>query len=311
MSLGNVLIAAPVHPVLTEGLRRLGYALVSAPDISQEQARSLIADCVGVITSTRIRLDAELMDLAPGLRWIGRMGSGMEVIDVKHAVKRGIACFSSPEGNANAVAEHALGMLLAHNKRIAHSWDEVRRGLWLRDENRGSELEGKTIGIIGFGHTGSALARKLQGMDMEILAYDIKPDVPMPAYVKRCDSLQPIFEHACFLSFHVPIGPGTYHYFNDGFITQMRQQFVLINTSRGTVVDVQALWRGLQSGKVKGACLDVWEQEPMSRMDAASRGLLEQMLALPQVLVTPHIAGYSQESLYKMSRSLLEKVTNK
>lgn len=305
---GNVLIAAPVHPVLTQGLEAAGYSLIHAVDITQDTASGLIKDCTGVVTSTRLQLDRSLIDMAPSLRWIGRMGSGLEVMDVAYATSKGIACLSSPEGNMNAVAEHALGLLLGITKRIDHSAEEVKQGLWLREENRGTELEGKTIGIIGFGHTGKALARKLQGFDMKILAYDIAAIPDVPPYVTMCSSVEQLQDAANILSFHVQIGPDTHHYLNKAFLARMRQPFILLNTSRGAVIDTAVLLEGLETGKITGAGLDVWEQEPLNKMDEEMRALLEKCLEHPAVIVTPHIAGYSHEALEKMSHVLKIKI---
>lgn len=304
----RVLIAAPVHPLLPEALAAAGYTSVAAPDINQQTAPALIHECVGVITSTRLQLDKDLIDAAPNLRWIGRMGSGMEVMDVEYATSKGIACLSSPEGNMNAVAEHALGLLLGITKRIAHSAAEVKQGLWLRDENRGTELEGKTLGIIGFGHTGRAFARKLQGMDMRILVYDKLPISDAPDYVTVCPDLKMIWAETKILSFHVQIAPDTHHYLDKTFLMRMQQPFILLNTSRGAVVDTAALKEGLESGKIVGAGLDVWEEEPLNKMSDASRATLENILQHPGVIVTPHIAGYSEEALKKMSQVLITKI---
>ncbi len=305
---GKVLIAAPVHVVLTDALEGAGYTLERASDIKQADAAALIQDCVGIITSTKLMLDRALIDAAPGLRWIGRMGSGMEVVDVAYAASKGIACLSSPEGNCNAVAEHALGLLLGITKRIAHSAGEVKRGLWLREENRGMELEGKTIGLIGFGHTGRAFARKLSTMDMRILAYDKAPLTNTPGYVSPCENLEPILAEAEILSFHVQIAPDTHHYLNRDFVARMNRPFILLNTSRGSVVDAAALMEGMRSGKITGAGIDVWEEEPLSRMSAAKRALLEEVMRHPTAIVTPHIAGYTREALYKMSEVLRDKI---
>ena len=305
---GKVLLAAPVHSVLTDGLEAAGYELLYASGIRQADAPALLRPCVGVITSTRLQLDAALIDAAPDLRWIGRMGSGMEVIDVPYATAKGIACIGSPEGNSNAVAEHALGLLLGITKRIAHSAEEVKSGQWLREENRGTELEGRTIGLIGFGHTGRAFARKLQSMDMQILAYDKQPITDAPPYVKPCASLERIWDEAGILSFHVPMAADTFHYFNEAFAGRMRHPAILLNTSRGNVVDATILPGLLESGKLLGAGLDVWEDEPPERMDPKQRALMIQVAALPQVIVTPHIAGYTFEALFKMSAILLQRI---
>jgi D-3-phosphoglycerate dehydrogenase / 2-oxoglutarate reductase len=307
---GKVLIAAPVHEVLTEGLAEAGYECVFAEKITQPAAYELIKDCTGVITSTRLQLDKDLIDAAPGLKWIGRMGSGMEVIDVAYATAKGIACYSSPEGNSNAVGEHALGMLLSLIRHISKSQQEIKQGLWLREENRGTELEGKTVGIIGFGHTGSAFAKKLQGFDMRIMAYDKYTPENIPSHIIKCESLAEIYEHADIVSFHVPLQKDTIHYFDEAFISHMMKPFILINTSRGVVVAPDALWNGLDTGKITGACRDVWEEEPLEKMSGDTLSLFHRISVLPQVIVTPHIAGYSYEALYKMSHILLYKIIN-
>ncbi len=308
---GKVLIAAPVHPVLTEGLLAAGYTLLVKEKITQPEAMELVKDCTGIITSTRLRVDRDLIDAAPQLSWIGRMGSGMEVINVAYATAKGIHCAGSPEGNCNAVAEHAMGLLLGLTKRIHWSANEVAEGKWLREENRGIELEGKTIGIIGFGHTGRAFAKKLQGFDMRILAFDTKVTGNVPEYVEYCVDLELIYKEAQIISFHVPIGPDTWHYLDEKFLSAMYQRFIVLNTSRGEVVDTKVLKKGLGSGKISAAGLDVWPEEPLDKMSDDERGRLNALKGLPNVIITPHIAGYSLEALYKMSRVLLEKlITN-
>ena len=308
MNSGKVLIAAPVHEVLTKGLQSEGYEMVHEEKITQERAFELIGDCVGVITSTRLQLDKALLEAAPQLKWIGRMGSGMEVIDVEYATLKGVACYSSPEGNSNAVAEHAMGMLLSLNKRIAWSYQEVKGGKWLRDANRGVELEGKTIGIIGFGHTGRAFAKKLAGFDVKVMAYDKYNREGFPEHILNCGDLSPIFEQADIVSFHVPLRDETHHYFNRSFLTQMHKAFVLINSSRGNIVDTLVMYEGLKTGKLAGVCLDVVEEEPLENMSNEVRSILNEIMQKPEVLVTPHIAGYSHEALFKMSSILLRKI---
>ncbi len=307
---GNVLIAAPVHKVLTDGLAAMGHTCVHHENITQGAAFELIKDCVGVITSTRLQLDKELLDAAPLLQWIGRMGSGMEVVDLEYAAAKGVRCFSSPEGNRNAVGEHALGMLLSLVHRISWSNAEMKDGTWRRDENRGIELEGRTVGIIGCGHTGQAFARKLQGFDVRILAYDKYNCDGIPGFIEPCKALDTIYNDADIISFHVPLQQDTIHYFNSTFVQAMRKRFILINTSRGQVVDTIALNNGIASGKITGACLDVFEQEPVGKMQGAAGEAFKHLLHLPNVVMTPHIAGYTFDALYKMSRVLLDKLSS-
>ncbi|MEO6831582.1 MAG: NAD(P)-dependent oxidoreductase [Chitinophagaceae bacterium] len=305
---GKVLLAAPVHAVLEDGLKEAGFELIELPEINQAIAMEHVGECVGIVTSTRIQVDQKMMDAAPHLAWVARMGSGMEVIDLDYAKSKGIVCISSPEGNANAVAEHALGLLLNITKHISNAAEEVIHGLWLREENRGIELEGRTIGIIGFGHTGRAFAKVLSGMDVKILAYDTHPIPPFPDKVEICDSLERIWNEAEIVSFHVPISAETFHYFDADFLGKMKQPFILLNTSRGTVVDTHILLGALESGKVLGLGLDVWEEEPLSKMSPEIHGLLKKIAGNPGVIITPHIAGYTFEALYKMSKVLLMKV---
>lgn len=308
MTKGKVLIAAPIHDVLAQGLVAAGYSLVRKEQISQAEAKSLIKDCVGVVTSTRLQLDADLIDAAPQLTFIARMGSGMEVIDVPYAVAKGIRCIGSPDGNANAVAEHALGMLLAYNKRIMPSNQDLKQGLWLREEHRGEELEAKTIGIIGYGHTGKALARLLSGFGMRILVYD-KYIQPAPqSHIEVCASLEQMQQEVDILSLHVPYAPDTFHMIDASFLSKMAKPVLLINTSRGTVIDNECLLPLLQTGRLRGLLLDVWEEEPFEKMSIKNKQIFNELVTLPNVLLTPHIAGYSFEALYKMSARLLERI---
>lgn len=306
----KALIAAPVHSVLVETLEQQGFQCHVQEKISREEAIEILRDCDGLVTSTRLLIDKEIIDAAPKLQFIGRMGSGMEIIDVQYANSKGIACYSSPEGNRNAVAEHALGMLLALNKKIIKSNIEVKAGIWKREENRGIELEGKTIGIIGFGNTGSAFAKILSGFDVNTLVYDKYNTENTPSYVNRCDALDEIFEKSDIISFHVPLTDETYEYVNEELIKSMKKPFVLLNTSRGKVVKTAAVLEGLKSGKISGVCLDVWEEEPISKMSETAKNNLQIMAEMPQAIITSHIAGYSVEALYKMSKILVDRIVN-
>ena len=302
------MIACKTHPSLIAGLNEAGYNCMPVENINRVLALNLVVDCVGIITSTKLNIDRELIDAAPMLQWVGRMGSGMEIVDVPYANQKGVVCYSSPEGNCNAVGEHALGMLLSLTRNIARGQDEMQSAIWKREENRGTELEGKTIGIIGFGHTGRAFAKKLSGFDANILAYDKFCPVQTSNMVKSCTDLQMIYEQADIVSFHVPLQADTFHYFNDSFYKSMQKPFILINTSRGQVVNTTTLLTGLKEGKIKGACLDVFEKEPPFIVANEWRSQIDELVALPQVIVTPHIAGYTFEAEYKMGKVLLEKI---
>ncbi|MBS1782125.1 MAG: hydroxyacid dehydrogenase [Bacteroidetes bacterium] len=303
-----VWIAAPIHDLLRKGLESKGYTLIDDQNFERKSAIKTLNFCEGVITSTRLKMDREMIDAAPLLKWIGRMGSGMELIDVPYAESKGILVTSSPEGNSNAVAEHALGMLLNMIRRIGWSCNEVRAGQWLREENRGIELEGKTIGIIGFGNTGSAFAKKLSGFDASLLVYDKYRQEGFPSYVSVCQSLDPIWENADIISFHVPLQNDTHHYCNEAFIAKAKKSFILINTSRGEVAETKSIAAGLKNGKLRGVCLDVLEGEPLSALHPTDALLVAEMLTYSNAIITPHIAGYTHEAVEKMSQILLKKI---
>jgi D-3-phosphoglycerate dehydrogenase len=304
----KVLVVAPVHDILLQQLETLGYQYDLKEDISRAEALDIISAYEGVVTSTRLQIDREFIDKATALQWVGRMGSGMEVIDLPYARQKGIQCFSSPEGNANAVAEQALGMLLALQHKIFSAHLEMQQGIWLREENRGLELEGLTAGIIGYGNNGSAFARKLKAMDMTVLAYDKYKSDFAAAGIEECHSLERIYAEADVLSFHLPLTDETRHYFDDTFLSKMQKPFVLLNLSRGNIVAQSSLYRGLKSGRIKGAALDVWEKEPVGNMEGSQREEYKELITMTNFIGTPHIAGYTVQALYKMSAVLAEKI---
>jgi D-3-phosphoglycerate dehydrogenase len=248
-----------------------------------------------------------MIDKAQKLQWIGRLGSGMELIDVTYASEKNIQCVSSPEGNRNAVAEHALGMLLNTANYISRSQEEVRKGLWRREENRGTEISGKVIGIVGFGNTGSSFAKLLSSFDVSILAYDKYLYGFGNAAVKEA-SLEQLCRYAEVISFHVPLTALTKHMANDEFFTSLKQRPYIINTSRGGVIETGSLIRAIRQDLVRGAALDVLENEKIGSLNREEQANLDFLSAQDNVLITPHIAGYSHEAYYKMSRILLQKL---
>ncbi len=306
-----VLITDNTHPVLAEKLEAAGHECRIWTDCTYQ---SLLAEVHGydaLVVRSKIEIDRNFIDHASHLKCIGRVGAGMETIDVDYAESVGIRCLNSPEGNRDAVGEHAVGLLLALVDKIAAADAEVRQGKWRREANRGLEIKGRTVGIIGFGNMGGAFAQRLQGFDCKIVAYDkYKPAGYAPSYVEEVP-LEELQRRADILSLHVPLTDETHYMVDEAFVERMHKPFYLVNTSRGAVVKTAALASAIEQGKVLGAALDVVEYEDMSKdgldldvLPADFRYLLES----PRTVLTPHVAGWTVESKYKLAAVLADKI---
>jgi D-3-phosphoglycerate dehydrogenase len=306
----RVLLLDTNHPILEEKLVEAGFVCDYFLDLTLDRLREIIHEYSGIIVRSRFRLDKDLLSRAENLSFIGRVGAGMEGIDIEFADEAGIKCFNAPEGNRNAVGEHAMGMLLALMNKMIKADEEVREGIWKREENRGIELEGKTIGIIGYGNTGGAFAKKLSGFDCNVLAYDKYKTDFSDAFVEEVN-LEEIFNQADVLSLHVPLSDETRYLVDEEYLHRFAKNIWLINTSRGQVVNTAELVSVINSGKVLGAALDVLEYESLSFESLSDDELPRPWRALAasnKVILTPHIAGWTIESKLKLAEVIVGKV---
>ncbi len=305
----KVLIADRTHEVLPQRLREAGIEVSVEPDHDYESLVQASQGFEGLVVRSKVNIDSAFIDRVPSLRCIGRVGAGMETIDVNYAEAHGVRCLNSPEGNRDAVGEHAVGLLLALLNNIARADAEVRRGLWQREANRGYELGPLTVGIIGYGNMGQAFAKRLSGFGCRVIYYDKYLDNLEKLVDLERVSLETLQREADVVSFHVPLTEETHHYLDAAFIEVMAKPFYLLNTSRGAVVDTGALVAGLESGKVRGAALDVLEYE---NMQADGLGdvpeCVHYLQRSPRTVLTPHVAGWTVESKYKLAAVLADKM---
>ena len=303
----KILLLDKNHPLITEQLSEKGFVLEEDFSSSYEQVLEKIHLYEGVIIRSRIPLDAHFLEKAKNLKFIARVGAGMENIDIAKAQKLGIKLINSPEGNKDAVAEHVIGTLLVLMNRLFISSNEVKKGIWLREENRGEEILGKTFGIIGYGNMGKAVAKRLSGFGCKTIFYDIKPNLS-DEYATQV-SLQELQENADILSLHTPLTEDTLYMIDEEFISKMKKNFYFINTARGKNLKTSALVNALKSGKIKGACLDVLEYEKTSFENLEMKNEdLEYLLNSEKAIITPHIAGWTHESKIKLAQVIVNKI---
>ncbi len=309
----KILFIDACHPLLLESLIADGHQCIEGSNFSFEEICNWISEINGIVIRSRIQLDKKILERCKNLLFIARAGAGMEGIDVEFAKSKNIICLNSPEGNKDAVGEHATGMLLSLMNNLNRADKQVRAGQWLREENRGHELQGKTVGLIGFGNMGSSFADKLQGFDCKILAYDKYKNSFGNKYVVK-STMKLIFESVDVLSIHVPLTNETEFFIDDNFINMFKKKFYFINTSRGKCVKTADLVNNIKSGKIIGACLDVIEYEDLSFEKISGQGSFisnpswQFLIASDKVILSPHIAGWTFESHEKIARVLLEKI---
>ena len=295
------------HPLISEQLTAKGFNVVEDHHSSYDEVLSKIQDYEGIIIRSRIPLDEQFLRKASHLKFIARVGAGMENIDIEVADELGIALINSPEGNRDSVAEHVVGMLLLLMHRLIISSLEVKNGVWLREENRGDELLGKTFGIIGYGNMGKATAKRLSGFGCDVIFYDILPNLSDEFGTQV--SLEEFQNRAEVISLHLPISDETYHMIDADFISKMKNPFYLVNTARGKNIKTKDLVEALKSGKVKAAALDVLEYEKASFENLTeSNEELDYLLHSDKVIVTPHIGGWTVQSKEKLAQFIIDKI---
>lgn len=310
MKKGKLLFIDSAHPDLKKSLEIDGYQCDYYPEFGYDDYKRIIKDYKGLIVRSKIKIDKPILDNATSLIFIARVGAGMENIDFDYAKLKGIVCLNAPEGNRDAVAEQAIGMLLSLFNNLNRADQEVRKGIWQREENRGIELGGKTVGIIGYGNTGSAFARKLSGFGVDVIAYDKYKKDYSDEFVKETN-MNEIFQRTDILSLHIPLSDETSYMVDANFLDQFDKRIYLINTSRGKVIKTTDLIHQLESGKVKGACLDVLEYEGFTFEELKSEKLPEaftSLIKMDNVILSPHVAGWTNESNYKMADVILQKI---
>jgi D-3-phosphoglycerate dehydrogenase len=305
----KILLLDTNHPRIKTGLESIGFTCIEDYTSSKEEIEEKIKDFDGIVIRSRFKIDKNFMDKATKLKFIARVGAGLESINEDYAAKKNIHLISAPEGNRNAVGEHALGMILALFNKLKKADLEIRKGKWLREDNRGIELEGKTVGIIGYGNMGKSFAKKLCGFDCEVICYDIKENVG-DKYARQV-SLQELFEKTDVLSLHTPQTELTQKMIDKNFISKFKKPFYLINTARGSAVVTEDLVESLKTGKIPGACLDVLEYEKDSFENFFSDDNLpkafQYLIRSDQVLLSPHVAGWTVESKFKLADTVVKK----
>lgn len=305
----KVLIIDDVHALLINGLQKLNYNVTYLPAITRQDILQIIAPIHVLVVRTKTNIDAEILNAANNLKVIARAGSGLDNIDLKIAEQKGIYCFNAGQANADAVGEHALGMLLTLMRNLNKADYEVRNKIWDREGNRGFELNGKTVGIIGFGNTGKAFAKKLAGFDVNILAYD--------KYLKNYSNqnaneatLAQIFDESDILSLHIPLTAETQNWIDNSFITKFKKNIYLINVCRGGVLNMPQTIDNIDSGKILGACFDVLENEKLLNLSNPQQKDFDYLINKQNVVLSPHIAGWTFESYEKIAQTILSKLTN-
>jgi D-3-phosphoglycerate dehydrogenase len=305
----KILIIDDVHELLTNGLTALGFDVTYQPHATRNDLLHIITAYDGLVVRTKTRIDREVIERAAKLKFIARAGAGLDNIDEDAAVEKRISVFNAGEANADAVGEHTLGMLLSLFTKLNKADKEVRSGIWDREGNRGVELSGKTVGIVGYGNTGRAVAKKLRGFDVRILAYDKYVKGFGNKEVEECE-MDELFKEVDVITFHVPLTNETKLMVNNDYLQRFEKDIYLLNLCRGEVVQTIDLVSALKSGKVKGAALDVLENEKLDKMNDKEKEWMAYLTSSNRTVLSPHVAGWTIESYRKISAVLLKKISD-
>lgn len=302
-----VLIADEMHLSIIEMLEKIGFVPDYRPNIKRQEIIDILGNYDGLIIRSKTFVDEELLQNAAQLAFIGRAGAGLDLIDIEAVKKKNIALFAANEGNRVAVAEHVVGMLLCLMNKILVADSQVRKGIWLREDNRGYELMGKTVGIVGYGNNGSETAKRLKAFGCRVLAYDKHKSYFSDEYVKEA-TMEEIFTEADILSIHIPLTEESSKMVNEAFLNKFQKNIYLINAARGEIVVLNDVVEALETGKLRGACLDVLENEKLQKLTPDQQAVFEKLSTSDRVILTPHIAGWTFESYVKINEVLIEKI---
>ncbi len=301
----KILIADQLHPAFKEEAEKLGYECDDMPLITRAETISILRNYTGIAIRTKFLIDKEIIDAGTNLEFIARAGAGMDNVDEEYAASKSITCINAPEGNRDAVGEHVIGMLLSLLNNLRNGDQQIRNEIWDREGNRGWELKGRTVAIIGYGNNGKSLAQKLSGFEVNVIAYDKYKTGFSDDYAMEV-SMEQVVKHADILSYHIPLTRETRQLFNDEYLFHFKKPIVLLNASRGEIVNTQAVIKGLKSGKIIAAGLDVLEVEKFP--DLSEQPWFEELKESNRVILSPHVAGWSVESYRKISEVLAEKL---
>ncbi len=305
----TILIVDEIHPSLHMNLESIGCTVNNKPNIQRAEIYEIIGNYDGLVIRSKTKIDEEFLLKATKLKFIARAGAGLDLIDLDTAERLGVEVFAANEGNKDAVAEHVIGMILCLFNSINWSDLEVRKGIWEREKNRGIELKGMTIGILGYGNMGRALAQRLSSFGVKVLAYDINDDIIFDNFAIK-SSMKEIFEQTDLLSIHLPLNTATKMLFDDEYLLKFKKNIFVVNSSRGEIVSLSTIKNSLISGKLRGACLDVLEKEKFDQLSESEQNLYQTIYSFKNTLFTPHVAGWTKESYIKINDVLFSKIQN-